>query len=121
MNYFKEPKYFGSEISFCSLCKIHFLFDDTHALPDTNLCCRVANTLNLGLDNKPYGEHVSMGQPRRFHASGRMNRVIVILDKFRHVYISVRIFESEKFEKAISVRTVSTFHDLTLHIGILQA
>jgi len=49
MNYFNDPKYFGTEIAFCSLSKLHFLIADSHVLPDTKHGRRDANTLPLGL------------------------------------------------------------------------
>ena len=92
MNYFNDPKYFGTEIMFRGFGKLHFLFADTHVLPDTNLSRRDSKTLPLGLLPTPYGEDVSIGHSRRRHACGRVKRVIVGLDKFRqNVYISVGI------------------------------
>ena len=58
MDYFKDPKYFGTEIVFFSLCKLHFLFADSHVLPDTKLGLRDSNTLPLGLHPTPYSEDV---------------------------------------------------------------
>ena len=119
MNYFNNHKYFGTEIVFCTLWKLHFLFADSHVLPDTKLGRRDSNTLTLGLHPTPYCEDVSIGHSRRLHACSRVNCVIVSLDKFRqNVYIAVRIRGRKKFEKSISDRPVNTFHDRTLHIKI---
>jgi len=48
MNYFDDPKYFGTEIVFGGLGKFHFLFADTHVLPDTKLGCRDSNPQSPG-------------------------------------------------------------------------
>ena len=93
MNYFNDAKYFGTEIVFCSLCKLHFLFADSHVLPDKKLGLRDSNTLPLGLHPPTYGEHVGIGHSRRCNAFGRMNRVIISLHKFRQNFnISVGNF-----------------------------
>ena len=110
INYFNNSTYFGTEIMFCSLCKLQFLFADSHVLPDTKLGLRDSNTLTLGLHPTPYFEEVSVGQSQRFHTCGRVNCVIVSLDKFRQNFdIAVRIFEREKSVQFICDRPVSTF------------
>ena len=97
MSYFNDPNYFGTEILFCSLCKLNFLFADSHMLPDTKLGRRDTKTLPLRLHPTSYYEDVNIGHARRCHICGRVNCVIVSLDKFRqNVYIAVRILESEK-------------------------
>ena len=103
MNYFKTPNYFGIGIVFCSLCKLHFLVDDSHVLPDTKLGRLDSNTPPLGLHPTPYCEEVSIGHTRRRHACSRVNRVIVSIDKFWHnVNISVRVPQ-----RKISVQFIS--------------
>jgi len=121
MNYFNNHKYFGTEIVFCTLWKLHFLFADSHVLPDTKLGRRDSNTLTLGLHPTPYCEDVSIGHSRRLHACSRVNCVIVSLDKFRqNVNISVRVPERKISVKSISGRPVGVFNDCTFLIGFLQ-
>ena len=94
MNYFNDPHYFDTEFVFRSLCKLHFLLADSHMLPDKNLDRRDSKTLPLDLHTAPYSEDVSIGHSRRCYTCGRVDCVIVSLDKFRHiVYIAVRILE----------------------------
>ena len=119
MKYFNNPIHFGTEIVFCSLCKIRFLFADSQVRPDTKLGRRESNTLPLGLHPTPYYENVSIGQSRRLHACVRVNRVIASLDKIRqNVYITVRILEPKISVECVSDRPVGTFHDRTFHIWI---
>jgi hypothetical protein len=49
-----DPKYFGTEIVFRGLGKLHFVSADTHVLPDTKLGCRDSNTLSPGFHPAPY-------------------------------------------------------------------
>ena len=94
MIYCNVPKYFGTEIVSCSLCKLHFLFADSHVLPDTKHRHSDSNTLTLGLHPTPNCEDVSNGHSRRRHACIRVDRVIVSFNKFReNVYTAVRILE----------------------------
>ena len=119
MNYFKTPNYFGIGIVFCSLCKLHFLVDDSHVLPDTKLGRLDSNTPPLGLHPTPYCEEVSIGHTRRRHACSRVNRVIVSLDKFRqNGNISVLVPERKISIQSIPDRPMGTFHDRIFHIGI---
>jgi hypothetical protein len=119
MNYFNDPKYFGTEIVFRSFCKPHFLFADSHVVPDTKLGRRDSTTLPLGLHPAPYCEDVSVGHSRRRHACSCLNCDIVSTDKFlQNVNIAVRILERKISEKSISDSPVSTFHDRTFNIGI---
>ena len=119
MNYFNDPKYFGTEIVFRSFCKPHFLFADSHVVPDTKLGRLDSNTLSLGIHPTPYCEDVRIGHSRRRHTCSRVNCVIVGLDKFRqNGNIAVGISGCKIFEKSISDRPVSTFHDRTFHIRI---
>ena len=96
MNYFNDPKYFRTEIVLCRLCKLLFYLPDSHVLPDTKRGLRDSNTLPFGLHPTPYGEDVIIRHWRRCHASDRVYRVIVNIDKLRqNVYISVCVFECE--------------------------
>ena len=61
MIYFNDPKYFGTEIVLGGLDKFHFLFADTHVLPNTKLSCRNSNPLPPNLHPTPYCEDVSVG------------------------------------------------------------
>jgi len=103
MNYFNDPKYFGTEVVLCSLCKLHFLFVDSLVLPDTKLGCRDTKTLPLGLHPTPYGEEFNIDHSRRRHACGPVNLVIVSLDKFRqNVYIYLYLYLNVKYLKMLS-------------------
>jgi hypothetical protein len=73
MNYFNDPKYFGTEIVFRGFGKLHFLFADTHVLPDTKLWCRDSNPLSPGFHPAPYCEDFSVGYTRRRHTSCRVD------------------------------------------------
>jgi hypothetical protein len=99
MNYFKNPKYLGTEIVFRVLDKFHFLFSDTHVLRDTNLGCLDSNLLSPGFHPAPYCEDFSVGHSLRRHTICRVDCVIVSLDKFRqNVYIPLGIRECKIFE-----------------------
>jgi hypothetical protein len=118
MNYFNDSKNFGTEIVFRSLCKLHFVFADSHVQPDTKLWRRDKNTLSQGLHPTPYCEDVRIGHSRMWITCGRVNCVIVSLDKFRqNVNIYVSILVREKSVQSISDRIVSMFHDRIFHIG----
>ena len=89
MNYFNDPKYFGTEIVFGGFGKLHFLFADTQVQPDTKLGCRDSNPQSPGFHPAPYCEDVSVGKSLRRHTSCRVDCVIS-LDKFRqNVYIPI--------------------------------
>jgi hypothetical protein len=119
MNYINDPKYFGTAIVFCSLCKILFIFADSHVLPDTKLGRRDSNTQPLGLQQTPFFEAVCMGHTRRHHVCSRVSRVIVSLDQFRqNIYIFLRISERKIYSQSIYDRPVGTFHDRTFQIAI---
>jgi len=119
MNYFNDPKYFGTEIVFRCFCKPHFPFADNHVLPDTKIGCRDSNPLSLGLHPAPYCEDVIDGQSRRRHTSCRVDCAIVSLVNIRQdIYIAVCINVRKISERSISDRPVSTFYDRTFHIGI---
>ena len=88
MYYFNDRKYFGTKIVFSGFCKLHFLFSDTHMLPDTKLGCRDSNPQSPDFHPAPYCEDVSVGHSRRCPTSCPVDCVIVSPDKFRHnVYI----------------------------------
>jgi hypothetical protein len=90
MNYFNDPKYFRTEIVFGGNCKFHFVFANTHVLPNTKLGSRDSNPQSPGFHPAPYCEDVSVGHSRRQHTSYRVDCVIVSLDKFRQkVYIPI--------------------------------
>ena len=92
MNYFNDPKYFGTEIVFGGIGKFRFLFADTHVLPNRKLGCRDSNPLSPGLIFAPYCVVVSIGHSRRRHTSFRVDFVIISPDKFRqNIYIPVGI------------------------------
>ena len=119
MNYFNDHKYFVTEIVFRSFSQTHFLFADTHVLPDTKLGCRESNPLYLNLRPTRYFKDVSVGHSRSYHTSCGVNCVNVRLDKFRqNIYIAVGILVRKISLKSIFERTVSTFYDRTFHIGI---
>jgi len=119
MNCFNDPKYFGTEIVFRSFCKLHFLFADTHVLPDRKRVCRDSNPLSPGFNPAPYCKDVSVGHSRRRHTSCIVDCVIVSFDKFRqNVYTPVGIGERKISEKSISDRPLSTLYDHTFHVGI---
>jgi hypothetical protein len=119
MNYFNNPKYFGTEIVFRGFCKPHFLFADTKVLPDTKLGCCDSNPLYPCFHPAKYCEDVNVGHSRLRHTSFRVDCVIVSLDKFRqNVYIPVRIGERKISQTSISDRPVSTIYDRAFHVGI---
>jgi hypothetical protein len=119
MNYFNDAKYFGNEIVFSDFSKNHFLFADSHVIPDSKLGCRDSNPLSPGLLPAPYCEVVSVGHSRRRHTSCRVDFVIISPAKFRqNIYIPVGIGDRKISEKSISDRPVSTFYDRTFHVGI---
>jgi len=90
MNYFNDQKYFGTEIVFGGLSKFHFLFADTHVLPDTKIGCCDSNLQSPGFHRALYCEDVSDGHSRRHHTSCRVGCAIISLDKFRqNVYIPI--------------------------------
>ena len=73
-------------------CKLHFLFADTHVLPDTILGCRDLKPLSPGFHPALYCMNVGVDHSRRRHTSCRVDCVIVILEKFRqNIYIAVEI------------------------------
>ena len=118
MNYFKDPKYFGTEIVFRGFRKNQFLFADSHVLPGSKLGCRDSNRLSPGFHPTAYFKDFSVGKSRRRHRSCRVDFVILILDKFRqNLYIPVVVGERKISEKPISDRLVSTFYDRTFHVG----
>jgi hypothetical protein len=61
MNYFNDPKYFGTDIVFRCFSKPHFLFADTHVLSDTKIGCRDSNPQFPGFHPAPYCEEVIVG------------------------------------------------------------
>ena len=104
---------------FRDFSKNNFLFADSHVLPHTKLGFRDSNSLSPGLNPAPYCEDFSVGHSRRRHTSCRVDCVILSLDKFRlNVYIPVGNGERKISEKSITDRPVSTFYDLTFHVGI---
>ena len=119
IDYFNDPKYFGTEIWRLSLGKLHLFFADAHVLPDVNLCLIDSNALSLELHPKPCGEDVRIGHSRRRHVYGRVNRVIIALDKFRkNVYITMVILKYKVLVESFADRSMSMFHDVIFHFGI---
>jgi len=96
MYYFKDPKYFGTEIVFGGLGKFHFLFPDTHVLPDTKLGFRDSNPQFPEFHPASYSEDVCVGHSRRRHTSC-VDCVIIILDKFRQNSIYRYELENVKY------------------------
>jgi len=77
---------------FAGLGKFHFLFAETHMLPDTKCGCRDSNPQSPGYHPAPYCEDVSVGHSRRVHTSCLMDCFNVSLDKLRqNVYIPIGI------------------------------
>ena len=95
-----------------NLCKLHFSLLIRTCWPTRNLAVATRTLCLLA----SIGRHIAMA--RMSDAWGRVNRVIVSLDKLRqNVYISVLISQWELFEKCISDLPVSSFHYRTFHIG----
>jgi len=108
-----------SVLGLCSLWTLHFLFVDSHVLPDTKHDRSDTNTLPVDLHPTIFCVDESIGHSRRRYACGRMNRVIVSLDKFRqNVYISVGIFICKILVQSISDYPMSMFHDRTFDFGM---
>jgi len=93
---FRNPKYFGVEILFAALGKLHHFLADTHVLPNGKLDFGHANASTS--NSLPYGEDVRICHTRGRHTSRRVNRVILAPDNFRqNVDISESIFISKIF------------------------
>ena len=116
---FKDPKYFGTEIVLRSFNKVNLLIADAHVLAYAKRDCRDFISTPLCLYPASYVQYVHIRHCRRRHASVRVKRVIVGLDKFRKtIYISVVIFISNIVIQSTVDRPMSMFKARTLHVGI---